>query len=381
MRTISSTNYTLQIPNATHYAFNPALVRVIATGATAVSATITVTAYDDEGNARTFNETRDLFNGEATFNIARFLQIIFDGKERIFAPFDLDDICISDNVKHVTAYVVINNSNNTVTPTSPFKIDAIWGALTRGESSGGAMRRTWFVNFPFSIDFTSKYGDPVDVTVDGQPSHGVSFWDHNEEDTDGWATPYLHAMIDVSRFIDPRTVDKSVHIAFPHGIVCKNDEERIGLTAYTLTIDRTPVDSDKHVYLRWIDNQGRVCYYLFKRVGSATAVAGSSWQHDNGNVPVAYDNGTAIETNTRQTFAAQKSLTIGAKLVDEEMFAFLLTCAKSPVVDVFDGYSDTDGAPLWHRVNVVAANYAQTTKAHQDFTMTINEPAQTLQSL
>lgn len=380
MRIISSTNYTLRIPNATHYAFNPALVRVAASGL-AVSATINVTAYDSDANERTFVETRDLFNGEATFNIARFLQIIFDGKERIFAPHNIDTLVVSDNVTHVSAYVVISNSDGTITPTPTFKIDAIWGALTRGESSGGVMRRTWFVNFPFSIDFTSKYGDAVDVTVDGQPSHGVSFWDHNEEDTGDWATPYLHAMIDVSQFIDPQTVNKSVHIAFPHGIVCKNDEEHIGLTAYTLTIDRTPADSDKHIYLRWIDNQGRVCYYLFKRVGSTTAVTGSSWEHDNGNVPVAYDGGTAIETNTRQTFAAQKSLTIGAKLVDEEMFAFLLTCAKSPIVDVFDGYSETDGAPLWHRVNVVAANYAQTTKAHQDFTMTINEPAQTLQSL
>lgn len=380
MRIISSTNYTLRIPNATHYAFNPALVRVAASGL-AVSATINVTAYDSDANERTFVETRDLFNGEATFNIARFLQIIFDGKERIFAPYNIDTLVVSDNVTHVSAYVVISNSDGTITPTPSFKIDAIWGALTRGESSGGIMRRTWFVNFPFSIDFTSKYGDAVDVTVDGQPSHGVLFWDHNEEDTGDWATPYLHAMIDVSQFIDPQTVNKSVHIAFPHGIVCKNDEEHIGLTAYTLTIDRTPADSDKHIYLRWIDNQGRVCYYLFKRVGSTTAVTGSSWEHDNGNVPVAYDGGTAIETNTRQTFAAQKSLTIGAKLVDEEMFAFLLTCAKSPIIDVFDGYSETDGAPLWHRVNVVAANYAQTTKAHQDFTMTINEPAQTLQSL
>lgn len=39
--------------------------------------------------------------------------------------------------------------------------------------------------------------------------------------------------------------------------------------AYTLTIDRCTMG----VYLRWIDHQGRYCYYLFRDQGTAAAVS------------------------------------------------------------------------------------------------------------
>lgn len=381
MRTFQTQNYTVNAPNATHYAFNPALIQVNATGNNAVSATVTVTGYDEDNEARTFEETRDLFNGRATFDIRRFLQILFDRIERFAMPYKWQGFMTTDLVKTVAVTIIINNDNNTVTPVAPFKIDAVFGALMRGESTGGILRRTWFVNFPFTVDLTTKYGDSIDITVDGDPSRGVQFFDHDEFDRDNQATPYNHALIDVAEYIDPHNVNKSVHIAIPHGIVVENDIETIGLTAYHLTIDRTCADSGKHVYLRWIDNQGRFCYYLFKISGTSDAVTGSSWQHDNGDIPTAYVRNAAIETQVRQTFAAQKAVTIGAKLVDDETFDFLLMCAKSPVVDVFDGYDNESGEPLWHRVNVVPATYAKTMKQRQDFTMTINEPSQILQSL
>lgn len=71
------------------------------------------------------------------------------------------------------------------------------------------------------------------------------------------------------------------------------------MVGYTLDIDR----SANGVYLRWIDQQGRYCYYLFKEIGSASTVSTSStWERDDMNVPTAYIDGVNIETSVRQSY-------------------------------------------------------------------------------
>ena len=177
--------------------------------------------------------------------------------------------------------------------------------------------------------------------------------------------------------IDPSTVARSVHIAVPHSLVLKNDEEAVGMVGYTLDIDR----GTNGVYLRWIDQQGRYCYYLFKEIGSALTVSASStWERNDMNIPTAYIDGVNIETPVRQSLSRKKTRSLGAKLVDSETYDFLLTLAQSVVVDVFDGY-DANDAPLWHRVNIIAGNYEKTTKHYQDFIFSIEEPAQSAQTL
>ena len=39
-----------------------------------------------------------------------------------------------------------------------FGIDAIWGTISARESSGGIMRRKWFVRYPFTVDVFAKNG-------------------------------------------------------------------------------------------------------------------------------------------------------------------------------------------------------------------------------
>ena len=255
-----------------------------------------------------------------------------------------------------------------------FGIDAIWGTISARESSGGIMRRKWFVRYPFTVDVFAKNGTSFDVLIDGKQSD-IMFYNHNE-DAEG-ATPYHRYLLNPARVIDPSTVARSVHIAVPHSLVLKNDEEAVGMVGYTLDIDR----SANGVYLRWIDQQGRYCYYLFKEIGSASTVSTSStWERDDMNVPTAYIDGVNIETSVRQSLSRKKTRSLGAKLVDSETYDFLLTLAQSVVVDVFDGY-DANDAPLWHRVNIVAGSYEKTTKHYQDFIFSIEEPALSAQML
>lgn len=365
----SNTGTIVEYPNATHFAFNPAIIKI--TGIPAKYDTLGVTIYHRETDTY-YREYREPFRGAAYFDIRRYLQIIFNAVAH--SNIRYGEAFVDSQLKQTARITVSWYSGNMTQALTTFDIDAIWGAISARESSGGIMRRKWFVRYPFTVDVFAKNGTSFDVLIDGKQSD-IMFYNHNE-DAEG-ATPYHRYLLNPAKAIDPSTVVRSVHIAVPHSLVLKNDEEAVGMVAYTLDIDR----STNGVYLRWIDQQGRYCYYLFKEIGSASTVSASStWERNDMNVPTAYIDGVNVETSVRQSLSRKKTRSLGAKLVDSETYDFLLTLAQSVVVDIFDGY-DANDAPLWHRVNIVAGSYEKTTKHYQDFIFSIEEPAQSAQTL
>lgn len=368
--THSSTGTVVEYPNATHFAFVPAIVRFTSAASSDITGFRLIIASD--GGTVVVKDERLVFNGQCTFDIQRALQMLFAEVEHSRIGYGE---AFTDSPLKATAQVTIYALVSSVaTEMGRFGIDAIWGTISARESSGGIMRRKWFVRYPFTVDVFAKNGTSFDVLIDGKQSD-IMFYNH-DEDAEG-ATPYHRYLLNPARVIDPSTVAHSVHIAVPHSLVLKNDEEAVGMVAYTLDIDR----SANGVYLRWIDQQGRYCYYLFKEIGSASTVSTSStWERNDMNVPTAYIDGVNVETSVRQSLSRKKTRSLGAKLVDSETYDFLLTLAQSVVVDVFDGY-DANDAPLWHRVNIVAGSYEKTTKHCQDFIFSIEEPAQSAQTL
>lgn len=360
----------MHYPNATHFAFIPAIVRfTLTTSSNITGFRLIITSNNGEINIK---DERAVFNGQCTFDIQRALQMLFAEAEHSRIGYGE---AFTDSPLKATAQVAVYTlAASVMTTYTTFSIDTIWGAISARESSGGIMRRKWFVRYPFTVDVFAKNGTSFDVLIDGKQSD-IIFYNHNE-DAEG-ATPYHRYLLNPARVIDPSTVARSVHIAVPHSLVLKNDEEVVGMVGYTLDIDR----SANGVYLRWIDQQGRYCYYLFKEIGSASTVSASStWERNDMNVPTAYIDGMNIETSVRQSLSRKKTRSLGAKLVDSETYDFLLTLAQSVVVDIFDGY-DANDAPLWHRVNIVAGSYEKTTKHYQDFIFSIEEPAQSAQTL
>ena len=197
-----------------------------------------------------------------------------------------------------------------------FGIDAIWGTISARESSGGIMRRKWFVRYPFTVDVFAKNGTSFDVLTDGKQSDIISFTTTTRT---GRCDPIPPLPAESGKSDRPSTVARSVHIAVPHSLVLKNDEEAVGMVGYTLDIDR----SANGVYLRWIDQQGRYCYYLFKEIGSASTVSTSStWERDDMNVPTAYIDGVNIENVSPAKPIPKKTRSLGAKLVDSETYDF-----------------------------------------------------------
>lgn len=366
--THARTGIVVEYPNATHFAFVPAIIK--ATGIPAEYDGLGVTVHDPATGTR-YHEEREPLHCAVHFDIRRYLQLLFGDTEHSRIAYGQAFV---DSPLERTAEVTVYWSGGTSRQELlTFAMDAIWGAVSARESSGGIMRRRWFVRYPFSVDVYARNGTSFDVQVDGRRSD-LMFYCH-EADAAG-ATPYHRYLLDPARLLNAAAIDRTVHLAVPHSLVLKDDDEAVGMVAYTLDVDR----SAEGVYLRWIDRQGRYSYYLFREVGSAATMTASAWERSGTGVPTAYAGGVNVETPVRQTLTRRRTRTLGAKLVDRETYDFLLTLAQSVVVDAFDGW-DADGAPRWHRVNVVAGGYEKTPKHYQDFVCSIEEPAQDAQML
>ena len=277
--THSSTGTVVEYPNATHFAFVPAIFKITKIPTTYDKLEMVLT---DRQAQQSYSEEREPLNGAAYFDVRRYLQLLFNNVAQGVIDYSkaFVDSPLKKNI-YATIYWYRNGSQFYL---GTFGIDAIWGTISARESSGGIMRRKWFVRYPFTVDVFAKNGTSFDVLIDGKQSD-IMFYNHNE-DAEG-ATPYHRYLLNPARVIDPSTVARSVHIAVPHSLVLKNDEEAVGMVGYTLDIDR----SANGVYLRWIDQQGRYCYYLFKEIGSASTVSTSStWERNDMNVPTAYRN-------------------------------------------------------------------------------------------
>lgn len=371
MRILTTTNYTMQYPNATHFAFLPAIIRLTNVEAYKQAA-VTVASTT---NGRTFSETREVYNGSVYFDVQRAIQMCFNDVERAVIDYGItfNDSALKHTVKVTTT---ITGDNGTVTPTA-YYIDALWGTMRVGDTSGGDMRRRWFINYPFTIDLFTKYGDEFDITVDDGRSDGVIFY--NQEPNATGATEYRRALLAPAHIFDLLPTTQKIHLALPHSIVLKDDTESNGLTAYTLDIDRTE-QSDRNVYLRWVDEQGRYQYYLFRNLGKEYEYKSVAWERHEMDMPTAYVNGQNVASGARQALTQGVAVTLGAHLVDAHTLSYLLTLLGSPVVDMFAGYADDD-TPQWQRVNVSASKYQRTTKPLQDFSVQIVVPSLNLQTL
>ena len=380
MRQIHSGLRYCDYPNSVHFSNVPALVRVYWTaddGVTFIPETITIQLSDPDG--RTYTEYRNVYNLEVVFDIRRFMQTAF-------AELNLDVVNYNGamwtrnyNFRTIAAVVTYTDDNNATVVVASFSVDSVFGNIERGESTGGNVRRRWFVNYPFTLDFYCRRGEMFDLVVDGAQRPGVNFPQEQILSTTT-ASGYSRALLNVKELIDPFTIEHAFRLSQPFGYVSKNDVETEGILTYNVEVDRTPAKAEKRVYLRWIDNQGRFCYWLFKDLGTSDAVAASSFVSADIINPVIYNGGMNRGTEVRQSFARTKTRTLGAKSVDRETFDFLLTLASSPFVDIFDGY-DANDVPQWHTVNVSAATISKSTKPRQDFTIAVVEPSQLTQSL
>jgi hypothetical protein len=131
-------------------------------------------------------------------------------------------------------------------------------------------------------------------------------------------------------------------------------------------------------YLRWIDNQGNLQFYLFKK-GKRTAKT----KLGSNNVIINTPLRGMYFANMQRTTSVDLTVThkCGAPLLPADIFDWVSTIITSPIIDMYLG-KDIDGNEIWVPVVIQSAtvDYDNKQELH-DLEITFQAPAYTAQSL
>lgn len=118
-----------------------------------------------------------------------------------------------------------------------------------------------------------------------------------------------------------------------------------------------PDKAEKGVYLRWLNRNGSVGYWLFKKSKKVFgAESANSFNSNLGGMDATPMNGV-YKNKAKGDFSIGEALTLGTKGVTDEEYDFLCGLVCSPVVDMLVGGSRSD--PEWMRVNVASGSYTR----------------------
>lgn len=368
---IYAKGYRIEYPNELAYAGMPAIVRVSNLDASYLGVGLTIQVGENY-----YTENRTAYNGEVVFDISRYMQTAFVGRRLSphYGDMAEEQGSVINTQYRVSVVVSLTDTSGTMKNALSFDVNALVGYMPIGRENGGVRGRRWFVNFPQTFDFYGKENLDVSLSIDNESvavpiqQLGSLIQQVSVELSPYWVTVPEGAQSAVLTATDA---------AYLNGDYLNTATQ----SAYQLTIDRCT----KGIYLRWLDNFGHWCYYLFRCTGrNYTTKETQSWQDGILRNELQPEN-DVFRGHTLQQLSQQESISLGAKLVDAETFDFLLTLTNSPIVEVMtnaDDYIDTNTTlPLWERVSVVAGSYARTGAPFQDFAVSIVRNTQTSQML
>lgn len=368
MAVIVSSSYVVEYPESLAYAGNPLIVKVRkSTDGTKdiAGASITINVGDEY-----YVEERECYKNEAIFDISRYALMAFIDKKLEYEAGGCK-VKISDLSQTVKVAVSLTYSDGTTTNALTTDIEALYGYITPSQVNGGNRKRKWFVNFPMTLDF---YGE-----------EGVSIYVNTYEGDDYFDVPTINGTSQLCADISRYQLPDGATIAFVrsegNSVYLEGKNIRRYDNEYKLDIDR----STSGIYLRWLNHLGQWCYYLFQVRGrNYTTKETKSWQDGILRDALTPENYVYLQSGQmKPQYSQQESISLGAKLVDEEIYDFLLTITNSPLVDVLinaESYRNGD-MPKWERVSVVPGSYARTNAHLQDFAVSINRNQQTTQML
>lgn len=371
MSRIYTNGYRVEYPNELAYAGMPAIVRVSQLGTAYIGVGITIKVGENY-----YTETRTPYNGDVVFDISRYMQTAFIGRNLSPLYGNLRELqgMMSNTQADVSVVVSLTDTAGAIENALSFDVNALVGYMPMGRANGGVRGRKWFVNFPQIFDFYGNDGTSALLSV-GNNSVSIPI-EHLGEDI-------KQISVDLSPYWGYETEGAQSAVLTATNAVYLNGDvlNRSAQNAYRLTIDRCT----SGVYLRWLDNFGQWCYYLFRTTGrNYTTKEVQSWIDGVLRNELQPDN-DVYTGHLSQQLSQQESISLGAKLVDAETFDFLLTLTNSPIVEVLTNATEyqanNNTTPLWERVSVAGGSYARTGAPLQDFAVSIVRNAQTSQML
>lgn len=370
MQTINTETYTLVYPNRVVYAFTPALFTITSLVGH-LKARISV-AGKDSGS---FTEERDLRNGSVTFDISRYLQLLYrdvDFRNISYVGFRASTTSpfVIEASVNITLLGVGNSPAQVMTGDLYF--DVIWGVMTSSSNSLGIKQLRWFVNYPMTCCIPARdntefsWGGVVDEPLGDPKESGGSQYFRKE-----WVLPMVN---DWEGYVPSRNPIK----------LTVNDTERVAgdnitIGSYECLI--IPDFSTCGVYLRWVDELGCYRYYLLRETGySTTAKESETWESGAVVNPLTFDNTVNVPSTSRQLLTRQHSRTLTAQSATEDDVKLLRTLIASPIIEEYAGVNES-GIPLWRRVAVKAGSISDNFEHLQNVSVTIEEAVVETQTL
>lgn len=324
------------------FAFNPVIIEI-----TATTPAVTI-------QANGINLQRKVRNGKATFDLQAIARTMFDTSQ-------FGTIHQTDN--NLIKTIQITSGNETK------NIPLIWGALQIGETYTQTKTLTYFKHLPFTLPLYLAAAKTVRRRYDK-----TQYTNHINLQPGKYNLP-------VGNDINPQDkvvfrIDSGDEGVFDYTF----DHTFRKISKNTIIITLQVNQSTDGIYLRWINKYGEYNYYLFNPGITAGEIKNTTIDIAEYITTIQYTQGYHPGTAHPQAKQAQQTIKLSAPLIDKDTRTFLQTLPESPVVHLFNGYTD-DNTALWTGVNIAPQTTAYDSTPLQDFECTLILPETFTQTL
>ena len=348
MRQTTINGITIKYADAVGFAFLPCIIKASGSGVSSIETTIS-----RETKAHTYSV--EAFADNCIMDYREYVQALFDGIS--FGNLDYSRESQKSNLGATFNITVkVKNSEGSNIAIFSYTTFYVWGAMRAGETWNGRKKLTWFTHFPFSFGIYMSEADDLLVYADGRITSklielaGKGIYEITSKVLKAGAKSY--SIKDYGGKIQQATFDTTFDFTF----YLKTSSMYTELAA--IKADNT----EKGIYLRWVDRHGFYRYWLFTQGDESRAISSdTSFLRNNLG---EYDDtifGYLGANGRRQGYSREDTIPLCAPLVDSETFDFLQDLTSSPVVDMYLGSNK------WQSVTIKAGTYTKTTAELQDF--------------
>ena len=348
MRQTTINGITIKYADAVGFAFLPCIIKASGSGVSSIETTIS-----RETKAHTYSV--EAFADNCIMDYREYVQALFDGIS--FGNLDYSRESQKSNLGATFNITVkVKNSEGSNIAIFSYTTFYVWGAMRAGETWNGRKKLTWFTHFPFSFGIYMSEADDLLVYADGRITSklielaGQGIYEITSKVLKAGAKSY--SIKDYGGKIQQATFDTTFDFTF----YLKTSSMYTELAA--IKADNT----EKGIYLRWVDRHGFYRYWLFTQGDESRAInSDTSFLRNNLG---EYDDtifGYLGANGRGQGYSREDTIPLCAPLVDSETFDFLQDLTSSPVVDMYLGSNK------WQSVTIKAGTYTKTTAELQDF--------------
>ena len=348
MRQTTINGITIKYADAVGFAFLPCIIKASGSGVASIETTIS-----RETKAHTYSV--EAFADSCIMDYREYVQALFDGIS--FGNIDYSRESQKSNLGATfNMSVKVKNSDGSDLATFSYTTFYVWGAMRAGETWNVRKKLTWFTHFPFSFGIYMSEADDLLVYADGRITSklieldGQGIYEITSKVLKAGAKSY--SIKDYGGKIQQATFDTTFDFTF----YLKTS------SMYTELASIKADNTEKGIYLRWVDRHGFYRFWLFTQGDESRAISSdTSFLRNNLG---EYDDtifGYLGANVRRQGYVREDTIPLCAPLVDSETFDFLQDLTSSPVVDMYLGSNK------WQSVTIKAGTYTKTTAELQDF--------------